>query len=131
MIMVFILPDWPCFGPDAEDCPDIKRRRAQKTISSPRVPKEDTRETVQEGEEMSRKIRFAIASLIIFSLTAGSLSAFPLGHPTMPEDREAGALTLFVGWVASLFSWSPPHSEKPSQSKKDVASQLDPNGGPH
>ncbi len=80
---------------------------------------------------MSRKIRFVMASLIISSLTAGSLSAFPLGHRTMPTDREGGALTLFVGWVASFFSWSPPHPEKPSPSKKDVASQLDPNGGPH
>jgi hypothetical protein len=78
---------------------------------------------------MSRKIRFAIASLIISSLTAGSLSAFPLGHPAMPADREAGALTLFVGWVSSLFSWSPPHAAKPPQSK--VANQLDPNGSPH
>jgi hypothetical protein len=80
---------------------------------------------------MSRKIRLAIASLIISSLTAGSLNAFPLGHPTMPADREAGPLTLFVGWVSSLFSWSPPQPEKPPQSKKDVANQLDPNGGPH
>jgi hypothetical protein len=75
---------------------------------------------------MSRKIRFAIASLIISSLTAGSLSAFPLGHPMMPADREAGALTLFVGWVASLFSWSQPHAERPPQSK--MGTQLDPDG---
>jgi hypothetical protein len=74
---------------------------------------------------MSRKIRFVIASLIISSLTAGTLSAVPLGHPTMPMDSEAGAITLFVGWVASLFSWNPPDAGPP-QSK--VASQLDPNG---
>jgi len=78
---------------------------------------------------MSRKIRFAIASLIISSLTAGSLSAFPLGHPTRPTDREAGALTLFAGWISSLFSWSPSHAAKSPHSK--VASQLDPNGDPH
>jgi hypothetical protein len=76
---------------------------------------------------MSRKIRFAIASLIIFSLTAGSLGAFPLGHPAMPAGREAGVLTLFVDWVASVFSSNPPPAKKPSKSK-DVASQLDPNG---
>jgi hypothetical protein len=81
---------------------------------------------------MSRKIRFAIASLIISSLTAGSLSAIPLGHPAMPADRETGALTLFVDWVASLFSWSPPHAAKPPQPPHSkVASQLDPNGSPH
>jgi hypothetical protein len=81
---------------------------------------------------MSRKIRFAIASLIISSLTAGSLSAFPLGYPTMPADREAGALTLFVDWVASLFSWSPPQAAKPPRSPySKYASQLDPNGDPH
>ena len=78
---------------------------------------------------MSRKIRFVMASLIISSLTAGSLSAFPLGHPTMPTDREAGAFTLMVDWVASLFSWSLPDAERPPQSK--AASQLDPDGGPH
>jgi len=79
---------------------------------------------------MSRKIRFAIASLIISSLTAVSLSASPLGHSRMPRDREAGALTLFVGWVASLFSWSPPPAAKPPQSPySKYASQLDPNGG--
>lgn len=79
---------------------------------------------------MSRKIRLAIASLIISSLTAGNLSAFPLGHPTMPTGREAGALTLFVGWVASLFSWSSPHAAKPPRSPSSkYASQLDPNGG--
>jgi len=78
---------------------------------------------------MSRKIRFAIASLIISSLTAGSLSAFPLGHPTRPTDREAGALTLFAGWISSLFSWSPPPAERLPQSK--LAGQLDPNGDPH
>lgn len=79
---------------------------------------------------MSRKIRFAFASLIIFSLTAGNLSAFPLGHPTMPADREAGVLTLVVDWVASVFSSNPPPAEKLPKSK-EVASQLDPNGGPH
>jgi hypothetical protein len=48
----------------------------------------------------------------------------------MPADREAGALTLFVDWVASLFSWSPPHAEKPPRSPySKYASQLDPNGG--
>jgi hypothetical protein len=75
---------------------------------------------------MSHKIRFVIASLIISSLTAGSLSAFPLGHPMRPADREAGALTMFVDWVASLFSWSPQHAERPAQSK--MATQLDPDG---
>jgi hypothetical protein len=75
---------------------------------------------------MSRKIRFAVAALIISSLTAGSLSAFPLGHSTMPADRGAGTLTLFVGWVASLFSWDPPRAEKPPQPK--MATQLDPDG---
>ena len=75
---------------------------------------------------MSRKIRFAIASLIISSLTAGSLSAFPLGQPTMSTDRETGAFTLFVGWVASLFSSSSPQGAKPPQPK--AASQLDPDG---
>jgi hypothetical protein len=75
---------------------------------------------------MSRKIRFATAFLIIFSLTAGSLSAFPLGHHMMPLDRKAGALTLFVGWVASLFSSNPPPAERLPHSK--LASQLDPNG---
>jgi hypothetical protein len=81
---------------------------------------------------MSRKIRFAIASLIISSLTAGSLSAFPLGHPMVPADREAGAITAFIDWVASLFSWSPPHAAEPPQAPHSkVASQLDPNGGPH
>ena len=79
---------------------------------------------------MSRKIRLAIASLIIYSLTAGSLSAFPLGHPMMTANREAGALTLLAGWVASLFSWSPPHAAKPPRSPDSkYASQLDPNGG--
>ena len=78
---------------------------------------------------MSRKIRFAIASLIIYSLSAGSLSAFPLGHPTMPTDREAGAFTLMVDWVVDLFSQSLPDAEKPPRSK--AASQLDPDGGPH
>jgi hypothetical protein len=81
---------------------------------------------------MSHKIRFAVAALIISSLTAGSLNAVPLGHPTMPADREAGALTLFVGWVSSLFSWSPPQAAKPPQAPHSkVASQLDPNGDPH
>ena len=81
---------------------------------------------------MSRKIRFAIASLIISSLTAGSLSAFPLGHPTRPAGREAGALTLFVGWVSSLFSWSPPQAAKPPRPPHSkIANQLDPNGDPH
>jgi hypothetical protein len=75
---------------------------------------------------MSRKIRFAIALLIISSLTAGTLKAVPLGHPTMPADREAGAFTLFVDWVVSLFSSSPPPAERLPRSK--VASQLDPNG---
>lgn len=80
---------------------------------------------------MCRKIRFAIASLIISSLTAGSLSAFPLGQPTMPTGRGAGALTLFVDWVASLF-WSPPQAAKPPRSPySKYASQLDPNGDPH
>ena len=76
---------------------------------------------------MSRKIRFAIASLIISSLTAGGLNAFPLGHPAMPADREAGTLTLFVNWVVSLFSSNPPPAERLPQSK--LASQMDPNGG--
>ena len=81
---------------------------------------------------MSRKIRFAIASLIIYSLTAGSLSAFPLGPPAVPADREGGALTLFVGWVSSLFSWSLPHTAKPPRSPHSkYASQMDPNGDPH
>ena len=76
---------------------------------------------------MSRKIRFAIASLIISSLTAGSLSAFPLGHPMMPEDRGASVFTLFVDWVASVFSSNPPPAER--LQKSSLASQLDPNGG--
>lgn len=79
---------------------------------------------------MSRTSRLIIASLVISLLTAGSLSAFPLGHPAMPADREAGALTLFVDWVASVFSSKPPPAERFPKSK-DVASQLDPNGGPH
>ena len=33
----------------------------------------------------------------------------------MPADREAGALTLLVDWVASFFSWNPPHAAKPLQ----------------
>lgn len=79
---------------------------------------------------MSHKIRFAIALLIIYSLTAGSLSAFPLGHPTMPTGREPGAFTLLVSWVASLFSASPPHAAQPPGSPySKYASQLDPNGG--
>ena len=81
---------------------------------------------------MSHKIRFAIASLIISSLTAGSLSAFPLGPPAMPADREASALTLVVGWVSALFSWIPPHAAKPPRSPHSkYANQLDPNGDPH
>ena len=74
---------------------------------------------------MSRKIRFAIASLIISSLTAGSLNAFPLGHPTMPADREAGALTLFVGWVVLPFLLEPAAAAKPPRSPHSkIASQI-------
>lgn len=81
---------------------------------------------------MSRTSRLIIASLVISLLTAGSLSAFPLGHPAMSADREAGALTLFVDWVASIFSWSPPQAAKPPRSPySKYASQLDPNGDPH
>jgi hypothetical protein len=49
----------------------------------------------------------------------------------MPTGRGAGALTLFVDWVASLF-WSPPQAAKPPRSPHSkYASQLDPNGDPH
>ena len=78
---------------------------------------------------MSRKLQFVIALLIISSLTARTLNATPVGHPARPADREAGALTLFVDWVASLFSSNPPSAERPPQSPySKYASQLDPNG---
>jgi hypothetical protein len=132
MIMGFILPDWPCFGPAGRGCPDIERRGfplssgASLKVNRPSsVATKDTRATAQEGEEMSHKIGFVAVLLITSSLTAGSLIAFPLGPPTMPPDRGAGTLTMLVDWVVSVFSSSPP-VEKPPQSK--MATQLDPDG---
>jgi hypothetical protein len=77
---------------------------------------------------MSRKIRLAATLLIVLSLTAGRLSAFPLGHSPVFADRDNGALTIFVDWVASLFSWHQPQGKTPRHAQSKMATQLDPDG---
>jgi hypothetical protein len=77
---------------------------------------------------MSRKVRFTAASLIVFSLTAGSLSAVPLSHPTAFAGRGTDTLTLFVDWMVGLFSGDRPRAKAPRPRQSKMATQLDPDG---
>jgi len=82
-----------------------------------------------EGEEMSRKLNFIAALLILSSLCLGTLNALPL-HPAPASVQEGGVLVAVMDWVASLFSLdrSQAKAPKPPRPTK-YASQLDPNGG--
>jgi hypothetical protein len=80
-----------------------------------------------EGEEMSRKIRFAVALLILSSLSLGSLSALPL-NPAQAIGQEGGVLVAVVDWVASVFSLDRSHAKAPRHSRSKIAAQLDPDG---
>jgi hypothetical protein len=74
---------------------------------------------------MSRKLRFVVALLILFSLSLGTLNASPLRH-AQGLAEEGSTLSAVVSWVASLFSWSRPASHHP---RPKLTLQIDPNGG--
>jgi hypothetical protein len=81
-----------------------------------------------EGEEMSRKLTFIAALLILSSLCLGTLNALPL-YPAQATAHEGGVLAAVEGWIASLFSLdrSQAKAPKPPRSTK-YANQMDPNG---
>src|SRR5436853_4989008 len=80
-----------------------------------------------EGEEMSRKLNFIAALLILSSLCLGTLNALPL-HPAPASVHEGGMLAAVEDWIASLFSWERSHAKAPQHSRSKIAAQLDPNG---
>lgn len=77
---------------------------------------------------MSYKLRFAAVILVIYLVTCGSLSAFPLGHRTVLARGESGTLTAVAEWVASLFFSDKPHGKAPKHPLTKGTAQIDPDG---
>jgi hypothetical protein len=77
---------------------------------------------------MTSKIRFGAALLIVSAMTCGTLGASPLGHRAMLGDDGSPALTAFVDWVSSLFSWSEHQSRVRKHPGTKVGAQIDPDG---
>jgi hypothetical protein len=78
---------------------------------------------------MSRKIRFAVALLILSSLSL-SLDALPLSHPRV-APREESALMVIVDWLASFFPGTKPQQQgqkAPNRFRSKVTYSVDPNG---
>ena len=79
---------------------------------------------------MTGKHRFGATLLIVsvMTVTCGSLGASPLGHRAMLGDEGTPALTAFVEWMSSLFSWSRSQGKVSKPTRPKVAVQVDPDG---
>src|SRR3954452_17508715 len=92
---------------EAGICP-ASARPATSRRQSPRQHRSWPGIDCLEGEEMSRKLNFIAALLILSSLCLGGLNALPL-HPAPASVHEGGMLAAVEDWMASLFSWGEPH----------------------
>jgi hypothetical protein len=135
MIVVSLFATWSLFRPGTKGCPDAGKLGLpwrQATINVKRAISRAAQELAEvdclEGEEMSRKLNFIVALLILSSLCLGTLNALPL-QPAPASVHEGGVLVAVMDWVASLFSLdrSQVKAPKPPRPTK-YASQMDPNG---